>query len=108
MITDDEAERAVDFLRDSAERSARARAHRVFTEEYRKSMKALIMSHHDEASSIAQKEMLAYASEKYIAHLTEIKDAVFQDELMRAQREAAQAKISAWQTESANLRGAKI
>ena len=102
MIQDDEAERAVDFLRDSAEKAAHARAHRAFTEEYRKSMKALIMSHHQ--GSIALQERIAYSDEKYIAHLGAIRDAVFQDELLRAQREAAHAKIMAWQTQSANLR----
>ena len=107
MITDDEAERAVDFLRDSAEKAACARAERAFTEEYRKSMKALIMSNHNEGS-IALQERVAYSDEKYIAHLGAIRDAVFKDELMRAQREAAHAKIMAWQTQSANLRGARI
>ena len=103
MITDEDAERAVDFLRDSAERAAKARSERAFTEEYRKSMKALIMSHHD-APSIAAKEMIAYADDGYIKHLEAIRSAVFQDELLRAQREAAHAKIQAWQTQSANLR----
>ena len=104
MINDDEAERAVDFLRDSAEKAAHARAERAFAEEYRKSMKALIMSHHE--GSIALQERNAYMDEKYIAHLGAIRDAVFQDELMRAQREAAQARINAWQTMSANRRNA--
>lgn len=61
------------------------------------------MSHHD-APSIAAKEQIAYASNEYIAHLDAIKKAVFQDELMRAQREAAVMKIEAWRSQSANLR----
>lgn len=108
MISDDEAERAVDFLRDSAEKAAHARAERAFAEEYRKSMKALIMSHGQDGQSMALQERNAYANEKYIAHLGAIRDTVFQDELMRAQREAAHAKINAWQTMSANLRATKI
>lgn len=105
MIQDEEAERAVDFLRDSAEKAACARAERAFAEEYRKSMKALIMSHHE--GSVALQERNAYSDPKYIAHLEAIRAAVFQDELMRSQREAAQAKIQAWQTQSANLRGSR-
>ena len=42
MITDDEIEKAVDWLKENAKSSANSRATRIYLEEYRKSLKALI------------------------------------------------------------------
>lgn len=106
MISDDDAERAVDFLRDSAQQAAQARADRAFAEEYRRCMKALIMSTSD-GKYENSRERDALCSDDYIKHLESIKDAIFRDELFRSQREAALAKIQAWQTQSANLRGSR-
>jgi len=107
MISDEDAEKAVDYLRDSASQTAQARADRIHAEEYRKSMLAIIMSHQPEGPANKQ-EKAAYSSNEYVAHLTKIREAVFQDELLRARREAALAKINAWQTFQATMRAARI
>ena len=44
MITEEEVEKAIDYLRDTAVDAAQARADRIYLEEYRKSLKAMIMS----------------------------------------------------------------
>ena len=45
MISDDEVQKSLDFLRDTADQSAKFKAERIYLEEYRKSLKALIMKH---------------------------------------------------------------
>ena len=99
MIKASEIERALDFLRDSATEAAQNRANRVYLEEYRKSLKAQIMSQSPDLPVNAQ-EREAYKHPEYLAHLEALKEAVFEDEKIRFLIEAAKAKISAWQTMS--------
>lgn len=102
-ITDDEIDKALDYLRDNARDAAQARADRVYVEEYRKVIKAQIMKEHGDKSAVIQ-EREAYADPRYVAHLEAIKQAVLEDEGHRFLRAAADAKIGAWQTQSANGR----
>jgi len=103
MITENEVEKALEWLRDHAEEAAEERAERLHMEEYRKSLKALIMREHlDKAVNAQERE--AYADARYIEHLEAMKTAIFEDEKGRFLREAASDKISAWQTFSANSR----
>ncbi len=107
MITSEEVEKAVDWLRDNAGEAAKARAERIYVEEYRKTIKAQIMCEHTDESGIAQ-EREAYADPRYIAHLDAIREAVEIDEKHRFLRSAAEAKLEAWRTFSANDRGVKF
>jgi hypothetical protein len=107
MITDEQVERALDFLRDSAETIATAKADMIHAEEYRKSLKALLASHSDEKSEAA-KERSAYADPRYLEHLDKHREAVREYEKMRATREAAGAKIEAWRSQQANYRAMKV
>lgn len=105
MIADADAEAAVDFLRDNAIEAAQARADRIYCEQYRKTVKAQLMKELDDGSTtIAAQEREAYADPRYLQQLDAIQEAVFRDEKCRFLREAAQAKLSAWQTLSANER----
>lgn len=103
FIKDDDIDKALDYLRDTADKAASARADRLYVEEYRKTIKALIMKEHDELPLGAQ-EREAYASEQYQSHLLAIRDAVLADEKYRFLRQAAAAKLEAWRTLSANTR----
>lgn len=104
LIADADIEKALDFLRDSAKPHAAAKANRVLLEEQRKSIKAVLMKAHADLPIGAQ-EREAYAAPEYAAHLVKMADAVLAEEELRGLRVAAEAKISAWQTWSANLRG---
>ncbi len=95
--------KAAEFLRDNAPRYAQAKANRVYLEQFRKSKKALLMSQCD-ASSVAAKEMFAYAHHDYIALLDGLREAVEAEEKVRWQLTAAELKIEIWRTESANNR----
>ena len=102
MISQRDIEKALDFLRDSAESAAVNRSNRVYMEEYRKSLKAQLMSDNLDMAVNAQ-EREAYRNVEYITHLEAMKEAIYQDEKLRFLIEAAKIKISAWQTmEKAN------
>lgn len=105
MIEDEHIEKALDFLRDNADEAAKARAERIYMEEFRKSLKAQIMSEHL-AEALGAQERIAYADQRYLNHLAGLKQAVFLDERLRFLRGAAEAKIEAWRTMQANQRAA--
>ena len=107
IITDEDVDKAVDFLRNTAEQSAKYKAERVYLDEYRKSLKALLMKNHLDLPVSAQ-EREAYASPVYIQHLETLKVAIERDEKQRFLRVAAEAKIEAWRSMSANIRAIKI
>ena len=105
MITDEQAEKALDYIRDNADKAAEARANRIYMEEYRKSIKATLMSEHIREPVNAQ-ERHAYSDPRYIQHLQAIKEAIKLDEQHRWMMTAAEAKLEAWRTMSANNRRA--
>lgn len=104
MIDDDKVHDALEYLRTNAPIAAQARAHKVYVEEFRKTVKAQQMALRLNLPVNAQ-EREAYASEAYKEHLKAIKDAVYQDELNRWGMVAATSLIEAWRTQNANSRG---
>ena len=98
MIDIDEIERAVEFLRDSSETAAKARAERLYLDDFSRSVKAEIMGEHVDESLGAQ-ERIAYADARYRNHLEILKMAIHRDERFRFLREAAQAKIEVWRSQ---------
>ncbi len=106
FISDEEIDKALDFLRDNARDAAQARADRVYVEEYRKTLKAKLMIEAQQAgvSSIGSQEACAYAHPEYKSHLEAIREAVEADERFRWLQVTAQARIEAWRTMSSNNR----
>ena len=107
VINEEDVQKAVDWLRDNAQACAKARATRIYLEEYRKSIKALLMSKYPDLSVSAQ-EREAYAHDDYIQHLKNLKQAIFEDERLRFFRASAEVKIEAWRTQQANIRAIKV
>lgn len=107
FITDDDIEKALDYLRDNAAEAAKARAERLYVVEYRKVIKAQIMQEHNGKSAAIQ-ERDAYADPRYLRHLDAIREAVEIDEKHQFLRAGAAAKIEAWRSMSANHRSMKI
>lgn len=103
MITDQDVEKALDWMRDNSNKAAMARANRAYLEEFRKVLKGQIMRENTGIALGAQ-EAAAYADERYLMHLAGYKEAVLEDERLRFMFSAAEAKINAWQTQSANNR----
>ena len=104
MISDESVESAVDYLRDNASKAAKAKAERIYAEEYRDVVKSQIMREFDDLG-VGVQERNAKADTRYAQHLKAIREAVEADEYHRWMMKAAEAKINAWQTQSANNRG---
>ena len=104
MIDDDKVHDALEYLRTNAPAAAQARAHKIYMEEFRKTVQAQAMARFNNLPVNAQ-EREAYRSEEYRAHLDALKDAVYQDELNRWGMVAATSVIEAWRTQNANQRG---
>ena len=103
MITDAEIEKSVDYLRDNARKAAQAKAERIYLEEYRKVVKALLMRE-VASESLGGQEARAYADKRYTTHLDALQGAIERDEYHRWMMVAAQAKIEAWRTQQSTQR----
>lgn len=103
MISDAEIDRALQYLRDNAEKDAQARAERLYLEQWIKTVLAQEQAKVN-ASSMAAAEMQARASSPYVAALEAYKQAIFEDERRRFLRSAAETRVEAWRTQSSNLR----
>jgi hypothetical protein len=95
--------KAVDYIIKMAPLYAKAKAERVYLEEFRKSKKAILMG--DSTSrSLGAQERDAYAHPEYTALLEGLREAVLAEEKIRWELVAAQARIEIYRTESANNR----
>jgi 16S rRNA G966 N2-methylase RsmD len=103
LISDHDIEKALDYLRNNATAAARAKAERIYMEEYRKVVKAQIMRENDD-KALGTQEAIAYADPRYKQHLEAMKEAIERDEYNRWMLTAAEAKIEAWRTQSSNQR----
>ena len=94
---------AVDYILRNSPKFARAKAERVYIEEYRKSLKAILMKRSLE-NAIGAQEREAYAHEEYQQLLEGLRDAIEIEEKLRWDLIGAQARIDIWRTEQANQR----
>jgi len=95
--------KAVDFIRDKGRKFAEAKANRIYAEEYRKSLKAIIMKLSMETAVNAQ-EREAYSHPEYLELLKALKEAVQIEEELRWQMVAAQARVEVWRSQEASKR----
>ena len=95
--------RAVEFIIKESDNYAIAKANRTYIENYLRSARSRLMLESD-ASSIAAKEMEAYANDDYIALLHGLKSAVEQEEKLKWKLIAAQARIEIWRSQEATNR----
>ena len=96
---------AVDYMVKVAPEYAKAKAERVYLEEYRKSKKAILMQNHAE-KPIGAQEREAYASPEYIGLLAALRVAVEAEETLRWKLVAAQARVEVWRSQEASDRAA--
>jgi hypothetical protein len=105
VIPEAEVERAVDYLRDSAEKAAMCRATRHYLAEWLKSKRAMLQAQKI-GDGLGASEVFALGHPEYQQALNDYRVAVEQDERHRFLREAAVAKIDFYRTQCANERGA--
>ena len=98
-----EPTKAIQFLIDTAPLYAKAKADRMFLEEFRKSRKAQLASQAG-TEVLGKQETFAYAHPEYIQILEGIREAVEKEEKYRWLMTAAQARIEVWRTEQYSAR----
>src|SRR5690349_17968731 len=103
MVSDEALEKALDYLRDTAEGAAKSRAERLYLEDYSRVLRATIMAEHL-AEPVNAQERYAYSDLRYKNHLEGLKIAIYEDEKARFLREAAAVKIEVWRSIQANER----
>jgi hypothetical protein len=98
--------KAIEFIMANAPKYAKAKAERMYLEEFRKTKKALLMKQAMEAGfeSAVSQEREAYAHEEYQKLLVGLGAAIEIEETLKWQLTAAQMKSEIWRTESANER----
>jgi hypothetical protein len=95
--------KAVEFIIKQSSVFAAAKANRTYIENYLRSAKSKLMME-STASSIAAKEMEAYATDDYVDLLQGLKEAVEVEEKLKWQLIAAQARIEIWRSQEATNR----
>lgn len=110
FITDQEATKCLDYIRDNAAKYAEAKANRVYIEQFRKSKKAILMQDAMKSisgkSTVQERESYAYSHNDYIELLDGLKVAVEEEEKYKWMLLAAQTKLEVYRTISANNRRA--
>jgi hypothetical protein len=106
LVTDDMVSSALRYLAENTQATAKAKADRVLAELNRKRCRARLILASPE-SSYAMREAWAEAHDDYEAACVIEAQATEADEYHRAARVKADAIISAWQTENANIRAAE-
>jgi hypothetical protein len=94
---------AIDYIIKNAEEFAKAKAKRIYLEEFRKSKKALLMQKHRE-ESIGAQEREAYAHPEYKELLEGLREAIEIEERLRWNLVAAQARVDVWRSLEASNR----
>ena len=105
-MQDIDPNKAVDFLLKNAKLFAKAKAERIYLEEFRKSKKALLMQEAFLAGvdTMAGQERDAYARSEYRELLEGLKAAVETEETLKFQLIGAQLRVDIWRTNQANNR----
>lgn len=104
MITDEQVESALEFLRDSAKQAAVAKAQARTLEKYLGVVEAQQKSMARGLSNAAAQDQ-ARSSPEYKQALEGWEEAVRKDSEFTMLREAASARIEAWRTMCSNARG---
>jgi hypothetical protein len=105
FVSEEEVEKAINYLSSSAKDYARWKSRMKFLELHRKSIRAAeILS--AKGNTISENTQKGEASEAYKKILMDYEDAVYEFTLIDAYRNAAEAKVEAWKVISySNRRG---
>ena len=103
MSEDRDPHKAVDYILLNGKTCAKAQAERCYIEEYRKSLKAILMKRSME-NAIGAQEREAYAHPEYVQLLEGLREAIEVEEKLRWDLLGAQARVEIWRTEQANNR----
>jgi hypothetical protein len=105
MSTENERDphRAIDYILKHAALFAKAKAERIYLENFRSSLKSILMKRSIE-TAIGAQERDAYAHPEYVQLLDGLKAAVEIEEKLKWDITAAEMRCEVWRTEQANNR----
>lgn len=107
IVTDTDLEKALDWLRDSAQALGDAKAELIRAGHMVKVTKAIVMKKFNE-KPVSVQEREALVSDEFMNALERDAVAAGEFEKLRALRDAAALKIEAWRTEQASWRAMKL
>lgn len=102
MITDEQVENAVDYIRDKAGEYAKAKAERIYIEEFLGSKRAILIQEIN--GTVQERESYARSHADYLVLLESLREAVETEETFRWMMVAAQAKIDLYRTQESSKR----
>lgn len=102
-MSDFNPHKSVDFIITTAPKFAKAKAERVYLEQFRSSKKALLMGQ-SPAKAAVEREQHAYAHPEYVQLLEGLRAAVEIEERLKWELVAAQARIEVFRTQEATAR----
>ena len=102
-----EIESVLDAMRKHAPELAKAKADRVYLEQFRKSKKAILFQSAPDGP-IADREAYAYAHPDYVALLEGLREAVEREEELKWRMITAQHRVDIWRTKAADRRKEQI
>jgi hypothetical protein len=103
MSEDRDPHKAVDYILKHAALFAKAKAERTYIEQFRKSLKGILMKRSME-TAIGAQEREAYAHPEMVELLNGLKAAVEIEEKLKWDITAAELRVEIWRTEQANNR----
>lgn len=106
MITYDDAERSLQFLKSTDVEFARRKALYEGLDDQKKTVEALAFM--GAKGSAAERGQIAKASDEYQDHMNGINDARLDFETMRNQRASAVLQIDMWRSINSNMRKGNI
>jgi hypothetical protein len=104
VITDEMAERALDYIRDNAGKYAEAKAQTRQLDHYRKIKRSELFL--KASGTVAEREAIAETSPEYKELIDGIAASEEEENRLKWMLLAAQEKLNVWRTMSANERGA--
>ena len=102
-MTEDQAQKAIDFIRDNAPEFAKAKAERTYIENALKTVKAKQMADSDK-KTLGDREIDAYMSIEYETMLKGLRAAVAVEEELKWLMEAAKLRFEHYKIECFNNR----
>lgn len=106
MITIDDAEKALNYLKDTDKECARRKAEMEALSDLKKTVVALEFA--EAKGSAAERTKTAEGSQELLLHINKIKNAVFEYEEMRNKRKSAELQIEMWRSINSNMRKGNI
>ena len=103
MSEDRDPHKAVDYILKHAALFAKAKAERTYIEQFRKSLKGILMKRSME-TAIGAQEREAYAHPEMVELLMGLRAAVEIEEKLKWDITAAELRVEIWRTEQANNR----